>query len=365
MEVTVLFSCSLTIVFLPSVISESPPNEPPKILFPRNHSIEIELGSSVVVDCNASGAEQYHVFWKVNGSYIDSYDKSNVFEIYEKEVLFEGQPFCTVRLNISEVSNREYEHSFVCHAFNHFGQAAAYVKLKGKVPDFRRPLIGLLLTTLILGTATVCIYKVFRVDIVLWYRNSCLTSKVVSDGKIYDAYVLSLTLNGKGRIYCLNSFVLRLLPEILERQCGYKLFIAGRDDLPGQAMISVTDDAIKQSRRLIIILEPELSSCGRLEETSEQQIAIYNALVCYGIKVILIEVEEIQDYTSMPESFKYIKQKYGAIRWKRDFAEKSQSSNTKFWKNVRYLMPPMRSVPHSEFHLLSQVYSNSSTTISR
>ncbi|XP_066477426.1 interleukin-1 receptor type 1-like [Tiliqua scincoides] len=284
-----------------------------------------------------------------------------------KEVLLDRQPFCTVRLNILEVSKREYEHPLVCHALNHFGHVTAYVKLKDKVPDFRRPLIGLLLTTLVFGTVIVWICKVFKVNIVLWYRNSgCpLISKVVSDGKIYDAYVLSLKANGKGHVYCLDNFVLKILPDVLERQCGYNLFIVGRDDLPGQAVIHIADDTIKHSRRLIIILEPELSSCSRLEETSEQQIAIYNALVCYGIKVILIEMGKLQDYTNMPESIQYIKQKHGAIRWKKDFAEKSLSADTTFWKNVRYQMPPRRSASHSEFHLLPQISTNSATTISR
>lgn len=131
------------------------------------------------------------------------------------------------------------------------------------------------------------------------------------------------------------------------------------------AVISITDDTIKQSRRLIIILEPEFSSCGKLEETSEQQIAIYNALVCYGIKVILIELEKIQDYTNMPESIKYIKQKHGSVRWTGDFAEKSQLANTTFWKNVRYQMPLRRSTSHLEFPLLPQIYNNSETPITR
>ncbi|KAL8190107.1 UNVERIFIED_CONTAM: hypothetical protein K2H54_040547 [Gekko kuhli] len=274
-------------------VRESPPRRPPEIFFPRNHSIEAELGSNVIIDCNTSGAEVDHVFWTVNNSYIDHYYKhsKNVFEIY----------------------------------------------------DF------------------------FKIDIILWYRSShCpLTSKEVSDGKIYDAFVLYPTIDTVAQMHNMDNFVLKLLPEVLEQQCGYKLFIAGRDDLPGQAVVSVTEDTIKQSRRLMIILEPELSSCSRLEETSEQQIAMYSALVHCGIKVILIEMEKIKNYTSMPESIQYIKQKHGAIRWKPDSAEKSQLANTRFWKNVRYQMPPRRTVSSSEIHLLPQFHSNPVMTITR
>ncbi|NXT25078.1 ILRL2 protein, partial [Syrrhaptes paradoxus] len=164
------------------------------------------------------------------------------------------------------------------------------------------------------------------------------------DGKIYDACVLYTKSSG-GRSLCrLETFVHRAIPEVLEQQCGYNLFILGRDDLPGEAVVGVADETLKQSRRLIIIVGSEASSYSLLEDTSEQQLAIYNALIRDGIQVILIEMDEIQDYTSMPESIRYIKQKHGAIQWKADFSEKSCSANTRFWKNVRYQMPPRKNV---------------------
>lgn len=58
---------------------------------------------------------------------------------------------------------------------------------------------------------------------------------LVSDGKLYDAYVL-YPKNSANCAYSSDIFVLKALPEVLEKQCGYKLFICGRDDLPGQGM---------------------------------------------------------------------------------------------------------------------------------
>ncbi|NXY83071.1 ILRL2 protein, partial [Alcedo cyanopectus] len=164
------------------------------------------------------------------------------------------------------------------------------------------------------------------------------------DGKVYDAYVLYARSTGGTSFYRLETFVRRILPDVLEQQCGYNLFILGRDDLPGEAVVSVTDENLKLSRRLIIVLSSETSSCCLLEDTSEQQLAMYNALIRDGIQVILIEMDEIQDYTSMPESIRYIKQKHGAIQWKGDFSEKSCSANTRFWKNVRFQMPSRKKV---------------------
>lgn len=59
------------------------------------------------------------------------------------------------------------------------------------------------------------------------------------------------------------------------------------------------------------------------------------------MKVILIEMGKIKDYSNMPESIQYIKLKHGAVCWKEDLTERrSYSANTKFWKKIRYKMPP-------------------------
>ncbi|NXO58884.1 IL1R1 protein, partial [Aramus guarauna] len=348
-------------------VEVSPPKKPPEISYPRNNSIEVELGSQVTVDCNTTGADGYEVFWTGNGVYIDVFYVSRIFASpYEEETSYDGRPMHSVKLIISEVNSEDYEQPFVCQASNAFGQVASYIILKHRVPDIQRWLTGGLLSFLILTFITLIIYKIFKIDLVLWYRNSAcaFTSKeetfvFVLDGKIYDAYVL-YTKGSRGRsFYRLETFVRRILPHVLEQQCGYNLFILGRDDSPGEAVVSVADETVKQSRRLMIILGSEASSCCLLEDTSEQQLAMYNALIRDGIQVILIEMDETQDYTSMPESIKYIKQKHGAIQWKGDFSEKSCSANTRFWKYVRYQMPSRKKVSCSEVYLLPLTLNNS------
>ncbi|NWS99115.1 ILRL2 protein, partial [Mionectes macconnelli] len=349
------------------IVEVSQPKKPPEISYPRNNSIEVELGSQVTVDCNTTGAAGYEVFWTGNGVYIDVFYMSRIFASpYEEETSSDGRPMHSVKLIISEVSSEDYEQPFVCQASNAFGQVASYIILKHRVPDIRRWLTGGLVSLLILTFIILIIYKAFKIDLVLWYRNSvcALTSKeetfvCILDGKIYDAYVL-YAKSSEGRSFCcLETFVRRILPDVLEKQCGYNLFIFGRDDLPGEAVISVADETLKQSRRLMIILGSEPSSCCLLEDTSEQQLAMYNALIRDGIQVILIEMDEIQDYTSMPESIRYIKQKHGAIQWKGDFSEKSCSANTRFWKKVRYQMPFRKKVSFSEVYLLPLTSNNS------
>ncbi|NXH55676.1 IL1R1 protein, partial [Rhabdornis inornatus] len=351
------------------IVELTPPKKPPEITYPRNSSIEVELGSQVTVDCNTTGADGYEVSYMV--TYIWSLALVMLVHSFPEchilgETTYDGRPMHSVKLIISEVSSEDYEQPFICQASNAFGQVASYIILKPRVPDIRRWLTGGFVSLLILTFITLIMYKIFKIDLVLWYRNSVCarTSKeemfmFVLDGKIYDAYVL-YTKSSEGRSICyLETFVRRILPDVLEKQCGYNLFILGRDDLPGEAVVSVADETLKQSRRLMIILESETSRCCLLEDTSEQQLAMYNALIRDGIQVILIEMGEIQDYTSMPESIRYIKQKHGAIQWKGDFSEKSCSANTRFWKNVRYQMPSRKKVSYSEVHLL-HLTSNSS-----
>ncbi|NWY77060.1 ILRL2 protein, partial [Erithacus rubecula] len=350
------------------IVQLTPPKKPPEITYPRNNSIEVELGSQVAVDCNTTGADGYehlhgHLWSLALVMLVHSFPE---YHILLGETSYDGRPMHSLKLIISEVSREDYEQPFVCQASNAFGQVASYIILKHRVPDIQRWLTGGLVSLLILTFITLIIYKIFKMDLVLWYRNSvcALTSEeemflFVLDGKIYDAYVLS-TKSSEGRsVCCLETFVHRILPDVLEKQCGYNLFILGRDDLPGEAVVSVADETLKQSRRLMIILGSETSRCCLLEDTSEQQLAMYNALIRDGIQVILIEMGEIQDYTSMPESIRYIKQKHGAVQWKGDFSEKSCSANTRFWKKVRYQMPPRKKVSYSEVHLLT-LTSNSS-----
>ncbi|NXW88312.1 IL1R1 protein, partial [Alopecoenas beccarii] len=342
-------------------VEVSPPKKPPEISYPRNNSIEVELGSQVTVDCNTTGADGYEVHSRKGCGFM-----ALCHLLDREETSHDGRPVHSVKLIISEVNSEDYDQPFVCQASNAFGQTASYIILKHRVPDIQRWLAGGLVSLLILAFITLIIYKIFKIDLVLWYRSSVCafaskeeTFVFVLDGKAYDAYVLYPKSSGGRSFYHLETFVSTILPDVLEQQCGYNLFILGRDDLPGEAVISVADETLKQSRRLMIILGSETSSSCLSEDTSEQQLTMYNALIRDGIQVILIELDEIQDYTSMPESIRYIKQKHGAIQWKGDFSEKSHSANTRFWKNVRYQMPSRKKVSSSELYLLPVSLNNS------
>ncbi|KAM6178220.1 interleukin-1 receptor type 1 [Rhynchocyon petersi] len=327
----------------------------PVIMSPTNETVEMELGSQTQLVCNVTDATNSgNSFWQWNGSVIT--DKDPV--LVEDFLIMKSQDSnkqTIVILNISEVRKEFYLYPFTCKAINWVGKSEAYVQFVHPVPAFQNYVIGVFTMLAVAITCSIFVYKFFKVDIVLWYRDSCydFLSEKASDGKLYDAYILYPKTPEEGSTSNSDIFVFKILPEVLEKQCGYSLFIYGRDNYVGEDIVEVIDENIKKSRRLIIILVRDaVESSWMGSSTCEEQIAMYRALIKDGIKVILLELEKIQDYKKMSESIKFIKQKHRAILWSGDFTEQSQSAKTKFWKNVRYHMPAKQKMSSSTHNLL-------------
>lgn len=94
---------------------------------------------------------------------------------------------------------------------------------------------------------------------------------------------------------------------------------------------------MQKSRRLIILLTHQLVNSK--EDTYDQHIALYNALIQNDTKVILLEMETVGTYEKLQESLRFIIKRQGTIKWKEEHTVHPQSPNSKFWKQVRYHMP--------------------------
>lgn len=183
---------------------------------------------------------------------------------------------------------------------------------------------------------SVVLYQSFRVDIVLLYRDLFQAYSVKDDGKIYDAYVIYPRSHSTEATF-VEYFVYQIMPDILENKCGYTLCIYGRDTYPGEDKANAIEKRIQKSRRLIILLTQQLINCQELNY--DQHIALYNALIQNDTKVILLEMEKMGSYENLQESLRYIIKQQGTVKWKEQHTVHPQSSNSKFWKHVRYHMP--------------------------
>ena len=59
-----------------------------------------------------------------------------------------------------------------CSVFKSLGSNVFFSPFSAIVPDFQKPTVGIFVMLTLVITCSVCIYKVFKVDIVLWYRDS-------------------------------------------------------------------------------------------------------------------------------------------------------------------------------------------------
>ncbi|KAJ7319719.1 hypothetical protein JRQ81_019230 [Phrynocephalus forsythii] len=194
-----------------------------EILYPRNNTIEAELGSNVFTQCNVSSFRNtfISISWRVNYTLVDFLFKGRIQEGIQKDYIVNGAWLSVVSLNITKLERADYNQWFVCHA----GEVAAYISIQPPTKNFT----GLAaLVLLILIPILICL--LLKMEIVLWYRKTCRSFCCKNDGKIYDAYVLYPKSDTP------NHFALKVLPEVLEKQCGYNLFILGRNDLPGKGL---------------------------------------------------------------------------------------------------------------------------------
>uniref|UniRef100_A0A3P9MYG0 TIR domain-containing protein n=1 Tax=Poecilia reticulata TaxID=8081 RepID=A0A3P9MYG0_POERE len=169
------------------------------------------------------------------------------------------------------------------------------------------------------------------------------------DMKMYDAYVVYQTQSlDKETEDKLCNFVTKTLPSVLEEKCGYRLFIQGRDDIPGEDRVELVESCIKQSRRLMVILTPgsgpEMMENPTSDQTSvigfDWQVGLHHALVQREISVILIQLGEMgpQGYAHLPPGLQHLIRQSAPIRWPKGSRTASKCSS-RFWKRVRYLMP--------------------------
>ncbi|XP_066542144.1 interleukin-1 receptor type 1 [Hoplias malabaricus] len=268
-------------------------------------------------------------------------------------------------LLFSSVLQDDFNRNFTCVAYNNRGNIFSYFRLIPADPGLLLP-IGLFLTMLALLFLTgVFLYKMFKVELALAFRTLCpfFYESTDGDGKLYDAYVVYPRLQGDTTSEAFEIFVMKTLPQVLEGRYGYRLFILGRDGLPGQAVVDVVEDTLSRCRRLLLLYTSSSLCRPEGEEWVERQMGMHRVLVEGSLKVALLELGEISDPSSLPESVRLLREKQGAVKaWKKRKTwrcqrgmEKDSSAEEpltffslppRFWREVRYHMPVRGKAKH-------------------
>uniref|UniRef100_G1RX36 Interleukin 1 receptor like 1 n=1 Tax=Nomascus leucogenys TaxID=61853 RepID=G1RX36_NOMLE len=203
---------------------------------------------------------------------------------------------------------------------------------------------------LMLINVLVIILKMFWIEATLLWRDIAKPYKTRNDGKLYDAYIIYPRnyKSGTDGASHVEYFVHQILPDVLENKCGYTLCIYGRDMLPGEDVVTAVETNIRNSRRHIFILTPQITHSK--EFAYEQEVALHCALIQNDAKVILIEMEALSELDmlqaeALQDSLRHLMKVQGTIKWREDHITNKQSLNSKFWKHVRYQMPVPRKIP--------------------
>ncbi|KAM4558124.1 interleukin-1 receptor type 1-like isoform 1-T3 [Odontesthes bonariensis] len=358
-------------------------NYVPQVHKPANVTIKAEIGSNFTKKClvfvPGIGMPFVDVCWWVKGQFIYNMDPSE--RIYTSEQGSWSENANSTKkgmwlersLTISELKAEDFNLNYTCRAHSSRGIPEGYFTLLPADPNPMAPIGSVFGIMTVLFVISVTIYYTFRIDIVLWVRRAfpVFYKNKDLDGKLYDAYVAYPQPYALGFSEEVEKFALHTLPQVLEKTCDYKLFIAGRDCLAGQAMVDSVEENIEASRRFLLLYNAStftskrhtsstgsnnnnisknsdgsdkiesnrdssmsLDGSGNVYTDTRQQLecvaAMHRALLEGSLKVVLVELEEITpaQLALFPESVRHLRKKQGAVCWWKNFRTSRQRWRT-------------------------------------
>ncbi|XP_045064303.1 X-linked interleukin-1 receptor accessory protein-like 2 [Coregonus clupeaformis] len=323
---------------------------PPKVLFPTERQasvIDVQPGMPLSLDCNAffgySGESRPIIYWMKGEKFVE--ELAGHIKESEVRVLKEylGEKEVELSLTFDAVEETDMG-NYTCFVENHIGRRSGSAILQKK-DMYRLELAGGLGAILLLLGFFTAIYKCYNVEIMLCYRRHFGSDETEDDNKEYDAYLsyTKVELDSMDRGSSEEEqFALEILPDVLEKHYGYKLFIPDRDLIPSNHSIYIEDLArsVEQSRRLIIVLTPEFVA-KRGWSIFQLETRLHSMLVTGEIKVIMIECADLKSVINYQEveALKNTIKVLTIIKWR---GPKSNELKSKFWKQVIYEMPVKR-----------------------
>ncbi|CAD7681896.1 unnamed protein product [Nyctereutes procyonoides] len=286
------------------------------------------------------------IYWMKGEKFIEDLDENRVWES-DIRILKEhlGEQEVSISLIVDSVEEGDLG-NYSCYVENGNGRRHASVLLHKRELMYTVELAGGLGAILLLLVCLVTIYKCYKIEIMLFYRNHFGAEELDGDNKDYDAY-LSYTKVDPDQWNQETGeeerFALEILPDMLEKHYGYKLFIPDRDLIPTGTYIEDVARCVDQSKRLIIVMTPNYV-VRRGWSIFELETRLRNMLVTGEIKVILIECSELRGIMNYQEveALKHTIKLLTVIKW---HGPKCNKLNSKFWKRLQYEMPFKRIEP--------------------
>ncbi|XP_077081283.1 interleukin-1 receptor accessory protein-like 1-B isoform X3 [Siphateles boraxobius] len=328
-------------------------DKPPKILFPYENKrsiMEMQMGSAVNLTCRAffgySGDVSPLIYWMKGEKFIEDLDEGRIRESEIKTIREHlGEQEVSISLTIDTVEESDLG-NYSCYVENGHGRRQANIQLSKRELMYTVELAGGLGAILLMLIFLVSLYKCYRIELMIFYRNHFGSEDVDGENKDYDAYVSYTKVDPdqwSQETREEERFALEILPDVLEKHYGYKLFIPDRDLIPTGTYIEDVARCVDQSKRLIIVMTPNYV-VRRGWSIFELETRLRNMLVTGDIKVILIECAELRGIMNYQEveALKHTIKLLTVIKWS---GPKSSKLNSKFWKQLQYEMPFKRPEP--------------------
>nr|XP_060622863.1 interleukin-18 receptor accessory protein [Anolis sagrei ordinatus] len=312
---------------------------PPTVLYPSGVTIlEVELGQYVELECKAKFGFEMNASSSIQWYIETSENKvlASKKRVHPKGL--EGQIFNNV-FTLMEIREEDLRCHFICLAQNSIGYSTGMFRLERKTERGIYFLLVLCCTiTTLLGIILGSTLAYWRwIDLVLLYRYYLAKDETIGDCKEYDAFVSYAKPDSSlvDKALCNEEhFALEFLPQILENEYGYTLCLKERNILPGGAYTDDIVNALRRSRRAIMVLSPRYFK--NTESLFELEAAVSTVLDDKTIKLILIQFEPFQEPQLLPQKVKKVLKILPRITWE---ASTSSTSNKLFSKKLWYCMP--------------------------
>nr|XP_046247507.1 interleukin-18 receptor accessory protein-like isoform X2 [Scatophagus argus] len=311
-----------------------------KIISPKTGKVEVELGSPLVIDCEAVLYSEFdEVYWHSGTSFLETNDSLPVFYNSSRQNN-KDEIHMKVSLVFKKVSAEDLSKNYSCRLESTYVASGSVTitlvqKPSPPSPSYISLGVGITCTVLVMAL-TVVIYVKFKIHITLFLRDTLGCYRGTSDEKSYDAFLMCYESNANAG---LNEHDRKWLMTVLEETYGYSLCLFDRDVLPGNAVTDAVLDCINQSRAVVLVPTSSDSCPG-----SGLLSAIHAALVDRQTRLVFIKTEttEVLRSSALPETLQLLAEAGECVTWK---GTSSMSPSSSFCKQLRYYLPPPEAVP--------------------